>query len=147
VETLVLEDTIEHAIFNRAKRMSRADHDVAKELEDDSSISEIIQNAQILPVDPDEETGLASFAPLHTPQQIFGRQNKHKFHRYGQIDRKMVESPQKKAKTMNSDKGSEEKNESDIRAIKSSLEPSSRNITQDDDLPVSGRIPTIFGPF
>ncbi|KAI4926286.1 hypothetical protein J4E85_006578 [Alternaria conjuncta] len=99
VETLVLENTIEHAIFNRAKKMSRADHQEAKELEDDAGIIEIIQNAHILPVGDDEGEGLSSFALLQTPQQVFGRPNRHKYHRYGGADKKTKDGPQKKAKT------------------------------------------------
>lgn len=98
VETLVLENTIEHAIFDRAKNMSRADHQEAKELEDDTGVIDIIQNAQILAIDSDEEEGLASFAPLQTPQQVFGRPNRHKYHRYGVSDAKVTEKPQKKPK-------------------------------------------------
>lgn len=80
VETLVLENTIEHAIFERAKKMSRAQHSEAKELEDDAGITEIIQNAQILPVS-DKEQGLAKFALLKVPQQVFGRPDREKYHR------------------------------------------------------------------
>lgn len=96
VETLVLENTIEHAIFDRAKNMSRADHQEAKELEDDAGIIEIIQNAQILPVDSDEDGSLACFAPLSAPQQVFGRPDRHKYHRFGVVDAKAVEKPAKK---------------------------------------------------
>lgn len=98
----MLENTIEHAIFNRAKRMSRTDHETVKELEDDASIINIIQSARILPEGPDEESGLASFAPLHTPQQIFGRPNRHGFHHYSHVDRQKADRLQKKAKTSNS---------------------------------------------
>ncbi|KZM18738.1 ATP binding [Ascochyta rabiei] len=80
VETLVLENTIEHAIFERAKNMSRAQHMEAKELEDDAGIVEIIQNAQILPV-LDEELGLAKYALLKRPQQLFGRPDRDRYHR------------------------------------------------------------------
>lgn len=98
VETLVLENTIEHAIFNRAKKMSRADHQEAKELEDDASIIEIIQNAQVLPVAPGESEGLASYALLKSPQQVFGRPDRHKYHRYGFMDPRAAEKPTKKPK-------------------------------------------------
>ncbi|KAL7773702.1 hypothetical protein CFE70_003669 [Pyrenophora teres f. teres 0-1] len=104
VETLVLENTIEHAIFNRAKKMSRADHQEAKELEDDVGIIEIIQNAQILAVDDEEAEGQDSFALLKTPQQIFGRSNRHQYHRYGLADAKTTDKPKKKAKTTKSAK-------------------------------------------
>ncbi|CAI9632062.1 unnamed protein product [Alternaria burnsii] len=99
VETLVLENTIEHAIFDRAKKMSRADHQEAKELEDDAGIVEIIQNAQILSVGDDEGEGVSSFALLQTPQQVFGRPNRHRYHRYGVAEKKTENAPQKKAKT------------------------------------------------
>lgn len=80
VETLILENTIEHAIFERAKKMSRAQHSEAKELEDDAGITEIIQNARILPVS-NKEKELAKFALLKVPQQLFGRPNRDKYHR------------------------------------------------------------------
>jgi hypothetical protein len=99
VETLVLENTIEHAIFDRAKNMSRADHQEAKELEDDAGITEIIQSAQILPVEDEEAEGLYSFALLNTPQQVFGRPNRHKYHRYGSTVVKTKDKPQKKPRT------------------------------------------------
>ena len=92
VETLVLENTIEHAIFERAKKMSRAQHSEAKELEDDAGITEIIQNAQILSVS-DKEHGLAKFALLTTPQQLFGRPNRDKYHRI-----QVKDTPEKTAK-------------------------------------------------
>lgn len=96
VETLVLENTIEHAIFDRAKSMSRAQHSEAKELEDDAGITEIIQNAQILPTS-DQEQGSRKFAMLKTPQQLFGRPNRDKYHRIQVKD--TPEMSRKKAKT------------------------------------------------
>jgi hypothetical protein len=98
VETLILENTIEHAIFNRAKKMSRAQHMEAKELEDDEGITQIIQNAQILPVLPEEEEGEDMFAKLKVPQQIFGRPDRHKYHRYGTAESKPQNKPRKKTK-------------------------------------------------
>ncbi|KAF2005315.1 hypothetical protein P154DRAFT_424964 [Amniculicola lignicola CBS 123094] len=83
VETLVLEGTIEEAIFKRAKNMSRNEHLEVKTLEDDNKIMDIIQNAQILPIDPGETRGAAQFAPLKVPQQVFGRTGREKYHRYG----------------------------------------------------------------
>jgi hypothetical protein len=99
VETLVLENTIEHAIFDRAKKMSRTQHQEAKELEDDEGITEIIQRAQILPVLPGEEEGENMFAKLTVPQQVFGRPDRHKYHRYGTAESKPQARPRKKAKT------------------------------------------------
>ncbi|KAI4695080.1 uncharacterized protein J4E84_001704 [Alternaria hordeiaustralica] len=131
VETLVLENTIEHAIFNRAKKMSRADHQEAKELEDDAGIIEIIQNAQILPVGDDEGEGLSSFALLQTPQQVFGRPNRHKYHRYGGADKKTKDGPQKKVKTTKSTKKNENE---DASGTNSTTAPS----TPGTGLPVRG---------
>jgi hypothetical protein len=84
--------------------MSRADHQEAKELEDDAGIVEIIQNAQVLPVDDDESEGSASFALLKMPQQVFGRPNRHKYHRFGAIAEKMADQPKKRARTSESTK-------------------------------------------
>jgi SNF2 family DNA or RNA helicase len=97
VETLILENTIEHAIFNRAKKMSRAQHSEAKELEDDAGITEIIQNAQILPTS-DQEQGARKFAMLNIPQQLFGRPNRDRYHRIQVKD--TPEKSRKKAKTL-----------------------------------------------
>ncbi|KAF3046145.1 hypothetical protein E8E12_011365 [Didymella heteroderae] len=110
VETLVLENTIEHAIFERAKKMSRAQHSEAKELEDDAGITEIIQNAQILPVSSDEQ-GLGKLALLKLPQQLFGRPNRDKYHRVQVKDtpdkaRKKAKASTKASKTATPSKGS-----------------------------------------
>lgn len=111
VETLVLENTIEHAIFERAKKMSRAQHSEAKELEDDAGITEIIQKAQILLVANDEQ-GLAKFALLRLPQQVFGRPNRDKYHRIQVKDtpdkaRKRARVSAKPSKTATPTKGSD----------------------------------------
>lgn len=99
VETLVLENTIEHAIFDQAKKMSRTQHLEAKELEDDVGITEIIQNAQVLPILPEEEECEGMFAKLERPQQVFGRPGRQKYHRYGTTESKTQDKPRKKAKT------------------------------------------------
>ncbi|KAF3052232.1 hypothetical protein E8E11_010799 [Didymella keratinophila] len=110
VETLVLENTIEHAIFERAKKMSRAQHSEAKELEDDAGVTEIIQNAQILPVSSDEQN-LAKFALLKLPQQLFARPHRDKYHRVQVKDtpekaRKRARSSAKASKSATPSKGS-----------------------------------------
>lgn len=97
VETLVLEGTMEDAILKRAKKMSRQQHLEAKELEDDAGIIDIIQNAQVFPIKPDENSGFEKFAPLEIPQQVFGRQDRHRYHRYGFAEAK--EKPRKKPRT------------------------------------------------
>ncbi|KAF2689065.1 hypothetical protein K458DRAFT_413377 [Lentithecium fluviatile CBS 122367] len=100
VETLVLEGTIEEAIFKRAKKMSRQQHLEAKELEDDAGIIDIIQNARVLPIEPGEDEGAAKFAPLEVPQRVFGRPDRHRYHRFGVVEVK--EKARKKAKTATS---------------------------------------------
>jgi hypothetical protein len=110
VETLVLGNTIEHAIFERAKKMSRAQHSEAKELEDDAGITDIIQNAQILPVSSDEQD-LRKFALLKVPQQLFGRPDRDKYHRVQVKDnpeksRKKAKSSTKASNTATPSKGS-----------------------------------------
>ncbi|KAG9185193.1 hypothetical protein G6011_07737 [Alternaria panax] len=134
VETLVLENTIEHAIFNRAKKMSYADHQEAKELEDDAGIVRIIQNAQILPVGDDEGEGVSSFALLQTPQQIFGRPNRHRYHRYGVAEKRTEDAPQKKAKTS---KGARNGKKDDIRDAHAAKTPSRTD--SDPGLPLRGQ--------
>ncbi|KAF2873236.1 hypothetical protein BDV95DRAFT_377353 [Massariosphaeria phaeospora] len=99
VETLVLEGTMEEAIFKHAKKMSRNQHIEAKELEDDAGIVSIIQNAKVLPIEPEEAKGLAQFAALKTPQQVFGRPNRHNYHRYGIVDASSSEKAPKKPRT------------------------------------------------
>ncbi|KAF2130759.1 hypothetical protein P153DRAFT_287716 [Dothidotthia symphoricarpi CBS 119687] len=136
VETLVLEDTIEHAIFNRAKNMSRAQHLEAKELEDDAGIVEIIQNAQVLPVQPEEELGIGMFAVLKTPQQVFGRPNRHKYHRYGFTDAK-TDKPKKKAKVS---KGLE------LVKKTSDRDPSVMSTLEDKSLPLTTLVPEVQSP-
>ncbi|KAH5144935.1 hypothetical protein HBH70_056420 [Parastagonospora nodorum] len=98
VETLVLENTIEHAIFKHAKKMSRAQHLEAKELEDDAGIVEIIQNAKVLKIEEDE-VGEGMFAKLKTPQRVFGREGRLRFQKFGAGEGKKMEGARKKAKT------------------------------------------------
>jgi SNF2 family DNA or RNA helicase len=100
VETLVLEGTIEEAIFKRAKRMSRMEHLEAKNLEDDDGIVKILQNAEIIPIAPEEEQGLGQFALLEVPQRVFGRPGREKYHKYAET--KSPEKARKKARTAKS---------------------------------------------
>ena len=74
VETLVLKGTIEEAIFERAKAMTREEHiDAAKALEDDQGVAKIIQQARPIDVNPEDARGYAQVTLLQTPQQLFGR--------------------------------------------------------------------------
>jgi hypothetical protein len=141
VETLVLENTIEHAIFNHAKNMSRADLQRVNELEDDAGIIKIIQNAQILPVDDGEGKGLSSFALLDTPQQVFGRPNRDKYHRYGTTEAQTAEKPPKKPKISKKGKTTKKDN---VEALDTPVAAGSTM-----SLPIHGSapqlVPSIFG--
>jgi hypothetical protein len=55
-ETLILQGSLEHKMYERSQRMTRAEHLDAKVLEDDGGIREIIQSARMLPL-ADTETG------------------------------------------------------------------------------------------
>ena len=78
VETILLEGTIEEAMFERARKMTREEHqDAAKALEDDKGIANIIQMARPLPIDPTEEHDrYKQMARLKTPQILFARPNR-----------------------------------------------------------------------
>jgi hypothetical protein len=74
VETLILRGTIEEAMFNRSKAMTREEHMQAeKELLNDRGVAQIIQAARIKPVEASDGVGWQQMAPLSTPLQIFGR--------------------------------------------------------------------------
>lgn len=73
VETLILSGTIEEAMFERSKAMTRNEHLEAKTLEDDQKITDIIKGARLLAVDPAEAVGERQMAPLKRPEQVFGR--------------------------------------------------------------------------
>jgi hypothetical protein len=78
VETLVLEGTIEEAIFRRSKEMTRIEHESAgKEISNDSGIANIIQSAKSIPLPSDDGTVLKRMAPLNAPLQVFGRKGRH----------------------------------------------------------------------
>ncbi|KAI4743141.1 hypothetical protein E4T50_06472 [Aureobasidium sp. EXF-12298] len=72
-ETLILKGTIEEKIFERARKMSRAEHKHAKELDDDGGIREIIQSAQPIPISSNEAEGVRSISFIRKPQQLFAR--------------------------------------------------------------------------
>ncbi|KAF2277658.1 uncharacterized protein EI97DRAFT_466475 [Westerdykella ornata] len=110
VETLVLEGTIEEAIFKRAKQMSRGEHLEAKELEDDNQIVNILQNAEVLPIEPGEGEGLNQFALFEEPLQVFGRSGREKYHRFGQAEGK-GERPAAKRARAKGDAGKAKKGE------------------------------------
>jgi hypothetical protein len=76
VETLVLKGTIEEAIFERSKNMTRSEHLEATQLSDDRGVAAIIQNARALPVSLEEGVGRAQMASLSKPIQIFGRKGR-----------------------------------------------------------------------
>ncbi|KAL1623419.1 hypothetical protein SLS54_004408 [Diplodia seriata] len=73
VETLVLRGSVEEAVFERARAMTRKQHLEAKALEDDRGVADIIKGARLLRVDPAEAEGERQMAPLERPEQLFGR--------------------------------------------------------------------------
>ncbi|KAJ9621890.1 hypothetical protein H2203_006770 [Taxawa tesnikishii (nom. ined.)] len=73
VETLILVGTIEEQMFERAKRMTRAEHKDAKMLEDDGGIKDIIQCAKTMTIDEWETSGYGQLAVLEEPQQLWSR--------------------------------------------------------------------------
>ncbi|KAF2464944.1 uncharacterized protein BDR25DRAFT_328989 [Lindgomyces ingoldianus] len=111
VETLVLKGTIEEAIFTRAKKMSRDEHLEAKTLEDDNKIIDIIQNAKVITIDPGESCGVAQFAALNTPQQVFGRPGRHKYQKFGNTDAKGSEKSRKRQRVTQNDSIQNRENE------------------------------------
>ncbi|OCL06148.1 hypothetical protein AOQ84DRAFT_390389 [Glonium stellatum] len=101
VETIVLKGTIEEAIFERAKKMSRDEHLEAKTLEDDDKITNIIQNAKVIPADQEESRGYAQMARLQTPQQVFGRSGRAKFRAIGpEGDNSAAKPPKRQRKSI-----------------------------------------------
>lgn len=74
VETLLLKGTVEEAMHERASSMTRYEHmQASKFLEDDITITRIIQQARLLPLHKSEREGKEQMAALNVPQQIFGR--------------------------------------------------------------------------
>lgn len=74
VETLILRGTVEEAIYERSRAMTREEHDQAgKEISDDKGVAEIIQNAKRIDIRAEDGVGFGQMAPLETPLQIFGR--------------------------------------------------------------------------
>lgn len=73
VETLVLRGTLEEAIVERRKDMTKAEHRSCKSLLDDKPLFEWFRNAQLMPL-PDEHLldDPAQMAPLKTPLPLFG---------------------------------------------------------------------------
>ncbi|KAF2668404.1 hypothetical protein BT63DRAFT_374678 [Microthyrium microscopicum] len=101
VETLILEGTIEEAIFERSQRMTQTEHMEASQLSDDQGISRIIKTVQALDLSEEEGLGTAQMAPLSKPVQIFGRKGRGSTKIKG-IDRDSdpfnLDKPAKKAK-------------------------------------------------
>ncbi|KAF1808629.1 hypothetical protein P152DRAFT_443501 [Eremomyces bilateralis CBS 781.70] len=73
VETLILKGTIEEGMFERAKRMTRKEHDTARRIEEDDGVRGVIQNARCLPVTAEEGIGERQMARVSINEQIFGR--------------------------------------------------------------------------
>lgn len=77
VETLILEGTIEEAIYKRSKAMTKAEHDTArKDVSDDKGVAEIIQAARTIPIPDELMVGKNQMAALKEPLQLFGRKGR-----------------------------------------------------------------------
>lgn len=74
VETLVLRGTIEDKMLERAKKMTRSEHQDAKHLEDDGGIRHIIQSARIMPISDEEASARGQVAPLEVTQRLWARE-------------------------------------------------------------------------
>lgn len=73
VETLILQGTMEEKMLERSQNMTRAEHAVAKMLDDDGGIKEIIQSAMPLPIADDEWSEHGQVALLAKPEQLWAR--------------------------------------------------------------------------
>jgi len=74
VETLLLQGTIEEAMLERSRTMTRMEHAKAsKSLTDDYGMATIIKDARCLEISKEELLPDNQMARLETPQQIFGR--------------------------------------------------------------------------
>jgi len=74
VETLVLEGTIEEAMLERSRRMTKMEHAKAsKSLTDDYGMAQTIIDVRCLDVSEEEKIPQNQMARLEIPQQIFGR--------------------------------------------------------------------------
>lgn len=73
VETLILVDTIEEAMWKRRGVMTEKERDGAKGgLIEDSKMRDIISNLKFLKVEPDEIVGIQQVSMLAAPESIFG---------------------------------------------------------------------------
>ena len=72
VQTLLLKDSIEEKMYERAKRMTPGEHHVSH-LEDDDGMREIIQGAGLMSVREDESSGMGQMASLEVPQRLWAR--------------------------------------------------------------------------
>ena len=95
VETLVLEGTVEEAIWRRSRQMTREEHESAgKEISNDEGIAKIIQEARSLPLPDGREQQMAR---LDTPLQVFGRKGRHDV-KIKDIDREDAQAKEKRQK-------------------------------------------------
>lgn len=74
-ETLILEGSIEQAMHERSKQMTRAEHiDAKKALEDDGGIRAILQNARPIALsDEEKEPGAGQMAALGQEEALWNR--------------------------------------------------------------------------
>ncbi|KAJ2992475.1 hypothetical protein NUW58_g2157 [Xylaria curta] len=79
VETLVLRNSVEEVMIDRREHMTQAEHSRIKNVLDDRTIKEWIQNPRIHPM-PAAKEGLEQTALLSSPQYVFGKGIKRLLH-------------------------------------------------------------------
>ena len=78
VQTLVLKNTMEEAMFDRSQKMTNREHTDARTLDDDQGIQAIIQQSKPIRTDMDHGRGGAygQVAYIKEPQPLFGRSDR-----------------------------------------------------------------------
>ncbi|KAI9684941.1 MAG: hypothetical protein M1822_005590 [Bathelium mastoideum] len=78
VQTLVLKNTMEEAMFDRSQKMTNREHTDAKNLDDDTGIQAIIQQSKAIRTDMSDArgTGYGQVAFIEEAQQLFGRKER-----------------------------------------------------------------------
>lgn len=134
--------------------MTKREHLAAKLLEEDEDIRSIIQNQKVLPLSEDELHGKNQMAPLHTPQQLFGRPGRAKKTKVGELESEIFGAKEHRSKRLKSRKARVATPEHahieaafDADALRTASEPKDTGnaavASQQNSTAVSG--PSIFG--
>ncbi|OJD35939.1 snf2 family helicase [Diplodia corticola] len=140
VETLILSGTVEEAMFERSKAMTRNEHMEAKTLEDDQKITDIIKGARLMAVSPEEAVGEYQMAPLRKPEQLFGRPGRGALRKLGGFS---PPSPKRRRKDGQSSRV--ERDGAKKTVASPSQERQSRMAVEGDGLTRASARPSLFG--